>query len=273
MGGRGRLGLLLLLTAALAAPATATGGNGHGAGSSGGGGGGDQYAALGDSFSSGVGTGSYTLDSACKRSVYAYPSLLAKQRRHTVLTFVACSGATTADLLANQIQAVVSTTTMVTVTIGGNDIGFANLIYQCTIGDCTSALESTTANLESTLGSRLDAVYNAIKSRAAANAKIIVLGYPHEFSGASCGGTLGISAAEETDANALADQLDNVIRTHALNDGVIYQSAIGAFSGHEVCSSSPWLNGLNLFNTGESYHPNRAGHSSGYLPLVRAIVG
>jgi hypothetical protein len=33
------------------------------------------------------------------------------------------------------------------------------------------------------------------------------------------------------------------------------------------------LNGLNLFNTGESYHPNRTGHSSGYLPLVRAIVG
>lgn len=100
-----------------------------------------------------------------------------------------------------------------------------------------------------------------------------MLGYPHEFSGASCGGTLGISAAEETDANALADQLDNVIRTHAMNDGVTYQSAIAAFSGHEVCSSTPWLNGLNLFNTDESYHPNRAGHGAGYLPLVRAIVG
>lgn len=114
---------------------------------------------------------------------------------------------------------------------------------------------------------------NAIKAHAAADAKIIVLGYPHEFSGASCGGTLGISAAEETDANALADQLDNVIRTHAMNDGVTYQSAIAAFSGHEVCSSTPWLNGLNLFNTDESYHPNRAGHGAGYLPLVRAIVG
>ena len=236
-------------------------------------GGGDRYVALGDSFSSGVGTGSYTLDSACKRSVYAYPYLLAQARRRTSLTFVACSGATTADLLAKQVQSVTPQTTIVTLTIGGNDIGFADLIYQCTVGDCTSALESTTANLETTLGAGLDTVYTTIKERAAAGAKIVVLGYPHEFSGATCGGTLGISTAEETDANALADALDTVIRAHAEKDGVTYQSAIAAFSGHAVCSSTPWLNGLNLFNTGESYHPNRAGHSSGYLPLVRAIVG
>jgi lysophospholipase L1-like esterase len=220
-----------------------------------------------------VGTGSYTLDAACKRSVYAYPYLLAQKRKNTSLTFVACSGATTADLLASQVQSVTSKTTIVTLTIGGNDIGFADLIYQCTIGDCTTALETTTANLENTLGSSLDTVYTTIKNRAAAGAKIIVLGYPHEFSGATCIGAYGIGAAEQTDANALADALDTVISTHATKDGVTYQSAINAFSGHEVCSSSPWLNGLNLFNTDESYHPNKAGHSSGYLPLVRTIVG
>ena len=49
--------------------------------------------------------------------------------------------------------------------------------------------------------------------------------------------------------------------------------AISAFTGHGVCSASPWLNGLNLFNTGESYHPNRAGHSSGYLRLLTAAAG
>jgi len=233
----------------------------------------DQYAALGDSYSSGVGTGSYTLDSACKRSVYAYPYLVAQKRSNTSLTFVACSGAKTSDLLANQLQAVTSTTSIVTLTIGGNDIGFANLIYQCTLSDCSSALDSTRLNLEATLGSSLDAVYNAIKSHAAFGAKIVVLGYPHVFSGAACFGTLGISSTEETKANQLSDALDHVIATHAAADGVVYQSAIGAFTGHAVCSSSPWLNGLNLFNTGESYHPNRTGHSSGYVPLVRAIIG
>lgn len=259
-----RLGALAVLLAALAAPAALAG---HGTR------GGDRYVALGDSFSSGVGTGSYTLSSTCKRSVYAYPYLVAQQRKNTALTFVACSGATTADLLATQIQEVTSTTTIVTLTIGGNDIGFADLIYQCTVADCSAALDSTTANLEGTLGKSLDTVYTTIKRRAAVGAKIVVLGYPEVFSGASCFGTLGISSTEESKANQLADALDQLIADHAALDGVTYQSAIVPFRGHAVCSSSPWLNGLNLANTGESYHPNRAGHSSGYVPLVRAIVG
>ena len=231
------------------------------------------YAALGDSYSSGVGTGSYTLDSTCKRGVYAYPYLWAQKHPGTALSFVACSGATTSDLLTKQISAVTPATTLVTMTIGGNDIGFANLIYQCTLSDCSAALDSTRANLEATLGSRLDSVFQTVKADAAQGATIVVLGYPHVFSGSTCFGTLGISSTEETKANQLSDALDTVIATHAAADLVTYKSAIAAFTGHAVCSSSPWLNGLNLFNSTESYHPNRAGHSSGYLPLLTSVTG
>ena len=233
----------------------------------------DNYVALGDSYSSGVGTGSYTLDSACKRSVYAYPYLYAQKHPGTTLAFVACSGAKTSDLLATQLPSVTSATTLVTMTIGGNDIGFSSLIYQCTLGDCSAALDSTRANLETTLGAALDQVFNTVKSRAASGAKIIVLGYPRVFSGTSCLGSLGISSTEQAKANALADSLDQVIAAHAAADGVTYKSAIAAFTGHAVCSFSPYLNGLNLFNTGESYHPTRNGHSAGYLPLVTAVTG
>src|SRR3954452_19396443 len=131
----------------------------------------DRYVALGDSFSSGVGTGSYSLSSACKRSVYAYPYLLSQLRAGTSLNFVACSGATTPDLINTELAAVTASTTIVTMTIGGNDIGFSNLIYQCTVADCSAALDSTRANLESTLGSRLDSVYAAVQRQAAATAK------------------------------------------------------------------------------------------------------
>jgi lysophospholipase L1-like esterase len=225
------------------------------------------YVALGDSYSSGVGTGSYTLDSACKRSVYAYPYLYAQSHPGTSLSFVACSGARTSDLLATQLPAVTDTTTLVTMTIGGNDIGFANLIYQCTLSDCSAALDATQANLEASLGSSLDSVYAAVKSRAPF-ATVIVLGYPEVFSSSGCFGTLGITSTERTKANSLAVALDKVIATHAMDDGVTYRSALAAFTGHAVCSSSPWLNGLNLFSTGESYHPNRSGQSSGYLKLL-----
>jgi hypothetical protein len=158
-------------------------------------------------------------------------------------------------------------------TIGGNDIGFAGLIYQCTLGDCSTALDRTRATLETTLGSALDQVYNGVKARASDGAKIIVLGYPRVFSGASCFGTLGITSTERTKANALADALDGVLAAHASKDGVTYRTAIAAFTGHAVCSASRWVNGLNLFNTGESYHPTRSGQSSGYLPLVTSVTG
>jgi lysophospholipase L1-like esterase len=233
----------------------------------------DNYVALGDSFSSGVGTGSYTLSSSCRRGVFAYPWLVAQQRAGTTLTsFVACSGATTSSLMANQIGSVTTGTTIVTVTIGGNDIGFADLIVQCTLGSCSTALDNTRATLDTVLRPRLDAVYAAIRSRAM-TAKVLVLGYPRLFSGASCFGTLGISSTERTKANELATALDDLSSRRAALAGVTYVSALTPFTGHAVCSSSAWVNGLNLFNTVESYHPNRNGNSLGYARLVVDTLG
>ena len=232
----------------------------------------DQYVALGDSFSSGVGTGSYTLSASCRRGVYAYPWLVAQQRPNTSLTFVACSGATTNDLMASQIQSVTADTDIVTVTIGGNDIGFSDLIVQCTVADCSAALDNTRSSLASFLTPRLDTVYTAVDARSP-SASVVVLGYPRLFSSSGCFGTFGISSTERTKANQLADALDQLTGARAASFGFTYKSAITPFTGHAVCSFSPWLNGLNIFNTTESYHPNRNGNSLGYAPLVRSVVG
>jgi lysophospholipase L1-like esterase len=233
----------------------------------------DNYVALGDSYSSGVGTNSYTLSSSCLRGVYAYPYLISQQRPNTSLNFVACSGATTSSLMASQISAVNASTNIVTVTIGGNDIGFASLLTQCTLGDCNAGLTSTTNALPGSLTPALDTVYSAIKAQAAPGATVVVLGYPRLFSTSSCLGTTGITATERSNGNVLADKLDTTIAAEAAKYGFTYKSAISAFTGHAVCSSSAWLNGLNIFNTTESFHPNRSGHSSGYLPLVRSVIG
>jgi len=254
-----RVLVVLLAAIAVAAPATAIAA--------------DRYVALGDSYASGVGTGSYTLSSSCKRSVYAYPYLIAQQRANTSLVFVACSGATTANVVASQLSSVDSTTTIVTITVGGNDIRFADLISQCTLSDCSATLDSTIATVESTLGARLESLYLSVKQKAAPGATIVVLGYPRVFNNSSCFGNLGISATERTKANLLADTLDQTIALHAQRAGVTYKSAIPAFGSHPVCSSSPWLNGLNLFATSETYHPNKSGQSLGYLPLARAVTG
>jgi lysophospholipase L1-like esterase len=230
------------------------------------------YVAMGDSYSSGVGTGSYTVDSACKRSVYAYPYLFSQRHTMGSFAFVACSGAKTSDLIAKQLPSASSTTNLITLTIGGNDIGFASLIAQCTLSNCAATLVNTTNTLGTTLGPALNTTFADVK-QAAPNATVIVLGYPRVFSGASCLGTLGISSTEEKDANALSDALDTLLSTTAGNYGFTYESATGPWTGHAVCSSSAWLNGLNLLSTGESYHPNRSGHSAGYLPMVTAVTG
>src|SRR5829696_10091664 len=86
---------------------------------------GSSYVALGDSYSSGTGTRTYLADgTSCQRSVYAYPSLLAASKGYT-LNFRACSGATTADVSALQLSALGTGTAYVSLTVGGNDAGFA----------------------------------------------------------------------------------------------------------------------------------------------------
>ena len=63
---------------------------------------------------------------ACQRSTYAYPSLIASSKGLT-LNFRACSGATVADVTTTQLGALGSGTTHVTISVGGNDAGFADV--------------------------------------------------------------------------------------------------------------------------------------------------
>jgi lysophospholipase L1-like esterase len=228
------------------------------------------YVALGDSYSSGVGTNSYDLNSACARSSKAYPALVAAAKAFA-LNFQACSGATTTDVINKQVAALSTSTNLVTVTAGGNDLGFTNLLVTCTLSNCTSAINSTINTANTTFAAKLDAMNTQIKNRAP-GATVIVLGYPHLFT-KTCLGALGISSAEVTAANNLADAIDNVTRTEAAKYGFTYKSAVAQFNNHGVCASSAWLNGLKLSPVSDSYHPTATGHSSGYAPLVRQVTG
>ena len=237
---------------------------------------GERYVALGDSYSSGTGTREY-FDSGCQKSVYAYPSLVDVQRANTDLVFAACSGAKTGDVLANQVSSVTSTTKWVTITIGGNDAGFSSVITECAqpwwSSNCNGAIDAAQSYIRNTLPGKLDQVYNAIKSRAP-TAIVIVLSYPRLFMGEDCNAGTWFSGDEMTRLNATADLLRDKTRERATAAGANFRfkDAIPPFVGHAVCSDTEWLNGLSN-PLGESYHPNRTGHSGGYAPLVRAVMG
>jgi lysophospholipase L1-like esterase len=234
----------------------------------------DNYVALGDSYSAGTGTRDYSYNSTCNRGPYAYPALIRADRPNTNLTFVACSGAKTADVLNNQVQYLSSSTNIVTITIGGNDAGFADVITQCALpwpwtcdGDITNAQNF----IKGTLPGRLDSVYSQIKSRAP-SARVVVLGYPRLFMGVDCNAGTFFSSSEMTKLNQTADLLASVISARAAAWGFTFKDAIPPFIGHAVCSSSEWLNGLSN-PVSDSYHPNRSGHKYGYEPLVRQVIG
>jgi lysophospholipase L1-like esterase len=240
-----------------------------------------KYVALGDSYSSGVGTRTF-YEPTCSRSVYAYPYLL--HNAHPEWTFVnaTCSGATTSSLLSSQVSSVTSDTNWVTYTIGGNDAGFSEVITECALpswlSDCNGAINTAQAFIKNTLPGRLDSVNNAIKSRAP-SAKVIVLDYPRLFNGEDCNALTFFSSAEETRLNETADLLKTVESAAATRAGsnFVFRDVIPAFIGHAVCSggggsSTEWINGLSN-PVSESYHPKVAGHANGYYPAVHGVTG
>ncbi|EON24106.1 GDSL family lipase [Nocardioides sp. CF8] len=236
----------------------------------------DGYVALGDSYSSGNGANSTNLDFFCNRNTYAYPYLVAQQRPNTALTFVACGGATTTDVNNNQISALASTTKFVTITIGGNDIGFVNLLTSCWAynddAQCQAAADTANGKIANQLGAALDGTYARIKA-ASPTATVVVLGYPNPLgTNLSCLAADGISTANRTSINSVVTNLESKISNRVAAAGFTYKSAISPFGGHDICASDPWVNG-KAWNLADAYHPSRSGYANGYTPLVRAVIG
>jgi lysophospholipase L1-like esterase len=231
----------------------------------------ENYVALGDSYASGTGAGSYGNSGSCLRSSNAYGPLWTNSHGAT-FTFAACSGAVTADVLNSQVNALSASTTLVTISIGGNDAGFSDVVITCTTGSdstCVNRVNQARTFAQTTLPGRLDAVYSTIRSRAP-NARVVVLGYPRLFSSSFC---WWFSTAKRNAINGAADLLSSVTAGRVAAAGFTYEDVRDNFAGHEVCTGSPWINGINFGNLVESYHPNANGHARGYLPALNGITG
>ena len=152
------------------------------------------YAALGDSYSSGEGNPPFT-GGACDRSEQAYPVLFQKRLPYTFY-FEACSGATVsqlpeqADLVP---EAARGTVKLVTLTIGGNDLHFADVIEQCVFDhvlkhtSCSNGVTASDPKVAAwvfdgrlTLQRQLPGVLRILRGTFP-QAQIFVLGYPQNL--------------------------------------------------------------------------------------------
>jgi lysophospholipase L1-like esterase len=226
------------------------------------------YVALGDSYAAGDGTGVY-YNTSCYTSPDSYPPLVAAKDGYA-LTFAACSGATTSTVISSQLGSLNSSTSLVTLQVGGNDAGFTNVMENCALYyfTCQSAIDSADTYIRNTLPAALNTTYADIRADAP-HATVLVVGYPHLFtaSGNTCGINL-LTSSHEKSLNQTADLLDSAIASAAASHGFSFVDARNGFASHEICSSSAWLNN-DTIPVQKSYHPNIAGESE-YATLVEA---
>lgn len=238
-----------------------------------------RYVALGDSYTAGplIPT-QVNLD--CLRSNRNYPSLIAASVGSSSFTDVSCSGATTADILNNdgdrpaQISAVTSDTALVTVQIGGNDIGFSSIITDCVEASLSSPLGSPckdeyTAGGTDQLRARINAtapkvaaVLQAIHAAAPA-ARVVVLGYPVILpdTGYGCWPLVPIAYQDVPYLRDVEKALNAMLASTAAANNATYVDVYTPSIGRDACKSSStrWVEGLIPQNAAAPFHPNAAG--------------
>ncbi|MGR2753436.1 SGNH/GDSL hydrolase family protein [Agromyces arachidis] len=257
-------------TVTIASPAKAGKGNGNGNG--GGPAAEREYAALGDSFAAGVGAGSY-LETRCYTSTKSYPKLLDADLDTKLVAFPACSGKDTVDVLARQIAAVPATTQLVTVTVGGNDVGFGDVMQDCFVLPnlaCPSRIETGSriaASPEFTAS--IVAVVDGIRAQAP-GARVVVTGYPQLFWENSSGLNPKYIWADEVNDQTVV--LNDVIEAAATSAGAVFVDVEDDFAGHGIGSTAPWINDWKWVTTQpvNAFHPNAAGHSA-YAAAIRGV--
>jgi len=217
-----------------------------------------EYDALGDSYASGYGVPPYE---ACGRSQSAYAVQLDGRMKIDLDDFVACAGATTASLVAGgQLNALDDDTDLVTISIGGNDIGWSTAVVAClggTDAQCAGGLAATSGRVTTVLPGLLDSVYSQVSARAP-EAHVVVTGYPRLFS-PEYGVFLAASAPEQEALNDGADLLNGVIAEAAAEHGFQFVDVTKRFLGHGVNAPDAWV--LGPFDPG-AFHPNTAGYEA-----------
>ncbi|MFI8946983.1 SGNH/GDSL hydrolase family protein [Streptomyces sp. NPDC053750] len=250
------------------------------------------YAALGDSFSSGLGIPTQT-DAACGRSDHNYPTLVAAAVGAAGSTDVTCAGAETRHVTgaqntaAPQIDAVRPDTSVVSVGVGGNDLDLAGVITRCVLlayldPQGSPCKNSFTLFGTDEIGSRINATapkvagaLQAVRAKSA-QAKVLVVGYPTIVpdDGSACRETIPLAAGDFAWLRDKTRQLNTMLAQQAAAHGATFIDTYGPSVGHDACKPAGvrWLEPADT-EAGAGFHPNAAGHRSTAATIVAALSG
>lgn len=230
------------------------------------------YVAMGSSFAAGPGIplSQPGTPAVCKRSVNNYAGLVAR-KFGLVLTDVTCSGATTANILTTgqadlppQISAVTAGTRLVTITIGGNDVGYVAGLkaYSCqnTGGqNCRQVDQNAMREALTVVDEKIGAVISAVHERAP-HARVLIVDYLTVLprTGPACDG-VPLTPAQLAFEREVADGLATQTRRAARVERAVLIRASAASVTHDACTTVPWMERYTTTDGRAPYHPNAAG--------------
>lgn len=234
------------------------------------------YVALGDSYAAGIGGGDYVIED-CARSENAYSELAEDLKSVRDVTNVACGGATTQEVVQTQLALLDKKTDLVTITAGGNNLGFGTLAAACgpalidsAAGPaCFGAITGARAQIASkTLYRDLVEMIDTVQA-AATKAEIVVTGYPYLFDPIPFDSTNPTSVFIN-EANLLVSELNATIEAAALATGTEYVDVTDEFAGHGInlLQSDSWINfDHRALNSPENLHPNAEGYKAYFTAI------
>lgn len=256
---------------------------------------GTNYIALGDSYTAGP----LILDQTgeplgCLRSNKNYPALVKPQIRVTGFRDMSCSGGETDDMWAPQgvdpggpnppqLSAVDGAAKVVTLQIGGNDIGFSDIVKNCALQNpfgsgCTpdfvhDGRDELSEAINAT-APKIDAVVAEIK-RKAPQAHVFLIGYPTVLpqSGNGCYPLVPVLSKDVPYLRAKVVELNGMIRARATAAGVDYIDLYGPSAGHDFCASTSnkWVEGIIPTSVAAPVHPNAKGMEN-FATIVAAAI-
>ena len=256
------------------------------------------YVALGDSYTAGPlipdQTGSPV---GCLRSTHSYPFLVSAGAGAAMFTDVSCQGATTADMTHSQSvplgtnppqdNALSASTTLVTLQISGNNIGFSDIIIHCTTLSLTDPFGSPCKDYYTSGGTdRLRAKISAAAPKVAAdlqgihadapNAKVYLVGYPVILpnSGDGCWPLVPIAFGDVPYLRGVEKALNSMLAAEAAANNATFVDTYTASIGHDVCQDpgTKWVEGLIPTSPAAPFHPNQLGEQ-GMARQVLAALG
>lgn len=251
------------------------------------------YTALGDSYAAGPLIPNQSLNPlGCLRSDHNYAHLAAPSIGLT-LRDPSCSGARTNHMTESQsvefgtnppqFNSLDASTTVVSLTIGGNDIGFSEVAQSCiTVNPFSTPCKDKydpggkdqLAERIAATAPKVAAVLQGIHSRSPA-AKIYVVNYPAIFpeTGFGCWPQMPIGFGDVPYLRSTEQNLNKMLATQAAANGATVVDWYKASIGHDACKSSltRWVEPLVPTNLAAPIHPNLSGMQGGANALVAAV--